>query len=1026
VTEHDLNKQLPRILVVDDSVVERNLSVHMVAKWGYPVEFAASGQEAIELIERDRFQLVLADWQMPGMQGTELCVALRQLDLGQYTYIILMSAQDDEEFLIKALDAGADDVLAKPVDGNELEARLQSAVRRIELQAQLTRKTNELAHAHEVIAQDLRAVSGLQRSFLPEAQSPFQGLNYQWLSVPSKYVSGDHLQVFELQRDVYGFYLLDVSGHGIPAAVKSMQLVQMFADRSNTSIVFEGRLGSDGQRIVSKPRDVVARLNRLFQQTESDLSYFTMIYGVFNTANRNVSLCQAGHPSPLLLSKGSTATVLGGGGYPVGLFELDDFEDIELTLGDDDSLILYSDGVTEVLSSSSEAFGEERLLEFVNQQSSQGRWSELPERIQMRVQHWGGSVIRQKGFEDDVSILMLAPRPGVLDQCDVVDADRQVPELIFRLQEIHESRPATSSVKAGKSVVIVDDSRSFLRIFEAMLHSWGYTVYSAKNGHEALPLIETHQPDFVLTDWDMPGMSGIELCEQVRAQKQNAYTYIIMITGYASRDDLLNSLRVGADDFMTKPVNPGELKVRLQTAERIADLHTGLEHRHTELSQLYEALQRDMREVSRIQRALLPKSKQEPWPFAIQTIYQPHGYVCGKQMGLLETQANEHGFFMLNMAGQDTATALQTMALARWFSMARATRVLFPIEETSSKIRRYLASPEQVLSQLASISPSLKDEPPQFDLLYGLINLDQGTLLVAGIGDWAMVMAQPGLAPAFFGSQGEPPQTPGLGQIIYQGVIAPGSRLYFYPQECANTLGVPKPQVWQQSVLLDDSQGHVLTREFSRLLDSGEHEEGAEGDLCLLGIQWRESFDVQRTELSSSRISELADEFVQTGLATQDEFTAHEKAFKLGEFLNYTAFSAVADTVNIGVLSRAVRTFVEELAYSEEICYNTDLVVSEALTNVMLHGFKDKRPGPAQLTVLAFQRGVGVLIEDLGNCIPQQVLSKMHQEHSFQDGLSLGDLPEGGMGLAFMRMVSQRFVYQAGQNQSPNRLLLLL
>jgi len=1026
VTEHEPNKQLPRILVVDDSVVERNLFVHMVAKWGYPVEFAASGQEAIKLVERHRFQLVLADWQMPGMQGTELCVALRQLDLGQYTYIILMSAQNDEEFLIKALDAGADDVLTKPVDGNELEARLQSAVRRIELQARLARKTNELAHAHDVIAHDLRAVSGLQRSFLPEAQSPFQGLNYQWLSVPSKYVSGDHLQVFELQRDVYGFYLLDVSGHGIPAAVKSMQLVQMFADRSATSIVFEGRLGSDGQRLVSRPRDVVARLNRLFQQTESDLSYFTMIYGVFNTANRQVSLCQAGHPSPLLLSAGKQANVLGSGGYPVGLFDFDDFEDIELTLGNEDALILYSDGVTEVLSASSEAFGEKRLLDFVNQQSSQGRWSDLPERIQMRVQHWGGSVIEQKGFEDDVSILMLAPRPGVLDQRDVVDADRQVPELVFRLQEIQANLPSSLPAKAGKSIVIVDDSRSFLRIFEAMLHSWGYTVHSAKNGHEALALIEKHQPDFVLTDWDMPGMSGIELCEQVRAQKQNAYTYIIMITGYASRDDLLNSLRVGADDFMTKPVNPSELKVRLKTAERIADLHTGLERRHTELSQLYEALQRDMREVSRIQRALLPKSKQYPWPFAIQTIYQPQGYVCGKQMGLLETQANEHGFFMLNMAGQDTATALQTMALARWFSMARATRVLFPVEETSSKIRRYLASPEQVLAQLSSISPSLKDEPPQFDLLYGLINLDQGTLLVAGIGDWAMVMAQPGLAPAFLGTHGEPGQALGVGQVIYQGVIAPGSRLYFYPRECANTLGVPDIQVWQQSVLLDDTQGDVLSREFSRLLDSGRNEVDIVGDLSLLGIQWRESFEVQRLALPSARVSELADEFVQTGLTLQDEFSSHEHAFKLGEFLNYTAFTAVADTVNIGVLSRAVRAFVEELAYTEEVCYNTDLVVSEALTNVMLHGFKDKRPEPAQLTVLAFQHGVGVLIEDWGSSIPAHVLSKMHHEHSFQDDLSLGDLPEGGMGLAFMRMVSRRFVYQAKQNQRGNRLLLLL
>ncbi|WP_138516883.1 response regulator [Limnobacter alexandrii] len=1027
MTEKDSDKQLPRILVVDDSVVERNLFVHMVAKWGYPVEFASSGQEAIKLIERDRFQLVLADWQMPGMQGTELCVAIRQLNLGQYTYIILMSAQNDEEFLIKALDAGADDVLSKPVDGNELEARLQSAVRRIELQAQLARKTNELAHAHDVIAQDLRAVSGLQRSFLPEVQSPYQGLNYQWLSVPSKYVSGDHLQVFELQRDVYGFYLLDVSGHGIPAAVKSMQLVQMFADRSNTSIVFEGRLGSDGQRIVSKPRDVVARLNRLFQQTESDLSYFTMIYGVFNTATHHVSLCQAGHPSPLLVSKGTKAEMLGSGGYPVGLFDLDDFEDIELTLSDEDALILYSDGVTEVLSASSEAFGEERLVEFVNQQCSQGRWSDLAERIQMRVQHWGGPVIAQKGFEDDVSILMLAPRPGVLDQGNVVDSDRQVPELVFRLQEVQANLFTPSVVKAGKSIVIVDDSRSFLRIFEAMLHSWGYTVHSAKNGHEALTLIEKHQPDLVLTDWDMPGMSGIELCEQVRAQKQNAYTYIIMITGYASRDDLLNSLRVGADDFMTKPVNPSELKVRLKTAERIADLHTGLERRHTELSQLYEALQRDMREVSRIQRALLPKSKQEPWPFAIQTIYQPQGYVCGKQMGLLETQANEHGFFMLNMAGQDTATALQTMALARWFSMARATRVLFPVEESSSKIRRYLASPEQVLAQLSSISPSLKDEPPQFDLLYGLINLDQGTLLVAGIGDWAMVMAQPGLAPLFVGAHGESePAAPRLGQVIYQGVITPGSRLYFYPRECGGTLGVPNPETWQQSVLLEDTQGHVLTREFSRLLDSGQQTSGIDGDLSLLGIQWRESFEVERIVLPSARVSELVDEFVQTGLSLQDEFSAYDHALKLGEFLNCIAFSAVADTVNIGVLSRAVRAFVEDLAYTEEVCYNTDLVVSEALTNVMLHGFRDKRPEPARLTVLAFQHGVGVLIEDQGNCIPAQVLARMHHEHSFQDDLSLSDLPEGGMGLAFMRMVSQRFVYQAKQNQQDNRLLLLL
>lgn len=1017
-------KYLPRILIVDDSVVERNLFVHMVAKWGYPVEFAASGQEAIELIKRDKIQLVLADWQMPGMQGTELCSNLRALDLGQYTYIILMSAQNDEEFLIKALDAGADDVLAKPVDGNELEARLQSAVRRIELQAQLANKTDELSRAHEVIAQDLRAVSSLQRSFLPEVASPFSGLNYQWLSVPSMYVSGDHLHVFELLPNVYGFYLLDVSGHGIPAAVKSMQLVQMFSDHSSSSIVFEGRLDADGQRIVSRPRDVVGRLNQLFQQTESDLSYFTMIYGVFNTSTRQVALCQAGHPSPLLLSSDKSVKVLGDGGYPVGLFDLDEYTDIELTLGNEDALILYSDGVTEVLSATGEAFGENRLIEFVNEQAKLGRWADLPERIQMQVQSWGGAAVEQKGFEDDVSILMLAPKPGLLDQRDAVDADRQVPELVFRLQEMQGKPNVELRVENVKSIVIVDDSRSFLKIFEAMLHSWGYIVHCAKNGHEALALIEAHQPDFVLTDWDMPGMSGIELCEQVRSQKQNAYTYIIMITGFATRDDLLNSLRVGADDFMTKPVNPGELKVRLKTAARIANLHTGLERRHDELSQLYEALQRDMREVSRIQRALLPKSKTDPWPYALQTVYQPQGYVCGKQMGVLQTQANEHGFFMLSMPGDDTATALQTMALARWFSMARATKVLFPVEETSSKVRRYLASPEQVLEQLSSISPTLGQEAPQFDLLYGLMNLDQGTLLVAGIGDWSMVMMQPGIEPVLYTVQGTLANAPREGQVVYQGVITPGSRLYFYPQECSTSLGLSDIQSWVDGVLLPDAAGNALGLEFSKLLSPARMPEHVDGDLSLLGIQWRESFDPERIDLSGHRAEELAEEFVELGRSLSDGLTEHVQIVQTGDLLDCLAFSAVADTINIGVLSRAVRSFVENLAFAEDICYNTDLVVSEALTNVMVHGFKESRPEPVLLTVLAFQNTVGVMLEDRGSCIPANVLNNMRQVHSFQDDLELGELPEGGMGLAFMRMVSQRFVYQS--EDGVNRLMLLL
>lgn len=1007
----DPERSLPRVLVVDDSLVERSLFLHMVTKWGYPIDVASSGAEALEKIQKENIQLVLADWQMPGMEGTDLCAQVRKLDSEHYTYIILMSAQSDEEFLIKALDAGADDVLSKPIDGNELEARLQSAVRRIELQAQLQQRTVELGRAHDVIAHDLSTVSGLQRSYLPAEESPFPDFHYQWLSVPSMYVSGDHLNAFKLQDQVYGFYLLDVSGHGIPAAVKSMQLVQMFADQSDTSLLFDMATDEQGLRRVSKPSQVVSRLNMLFQQTETDLSYFTMIYGVVNAATRTVSLCQAGHPSPFLQRADGSVQTLGSGGYPVGLFDEVEYDDIELVLAPNDALLLYSDGVTEVLSPALETFGENRLLGSVSRHKAFEQRRYLLEDIQGDIQAWGGKSVQVHGFQDDVSILMLSleswlsedePKQEFLLAASV--------DPVFRLQD-KPKKSSDDQSERKKSIVIVDDSRSFLRIFEAMLNSWGYKVHSARNGSEALRLIETVQPDFVLTDWDMPGMSGIELCEHVRSQKQNAYIYIIMVTGYASRDDLLNSLRVGADDFLTKPVNPSELKVRLKTAERIANLHINLEQRHEELKQLYEALQRDMREVSRIQRALLPKTKSEPWPCAIQTLYQPSEYVCGKQVGLLETRPNEYGFFMINMPGDDTSTALQAMALARWFSISRATQVLFPIDATTTKQQRFLAPPSEVRREISRVSPSFRANKQAFDLLYGLLNLDQGTLLLAGIGDWTVAIASPG-QPAFFHTAPLPE-----GGVVYQDTISPGTRMFLYPSECGRGLGLDDPHSWQTEVLVSrrggNASGSLLENEFARILRIKPQLNLHRDDLMLVGIQWRENFPPHAWKADEYQLSAWQQKIRLCAQATADTFETHTEALNLGEFRDAMSYSMVCDTQNIGVFSNTLRDFLEKLGLDEAHSYNVDLAVSECLTNVMIHGFRAVHPKPATIAILAFEHGVGAMVCDQGNPVPKAVLDRMRVNTSFDPDLNLIDLPEGGMGLKFMRMVSRRFLYES-------------
>lgn len=1052
----------PKVLVVEGSSDGRSLFVELVQSWGYNLSVSSTAAQALDLLKSENIQLVLSDWELPDSTGLDFAIQVRELSIEHYVYVILMSPQQAEEFLIKALQAGADDVLTKPVDTNELEARLHSAERRIELQAVLSSQNAKLQKAHDVIAQDLRAVSKVQRSYLPPTYCPFPKMDYCWTSVPSQYVSGDHLHVFELVEGVYAFYLLDVSGHGIPAAVKSMQLVQMFSDQAASSIVFSSVGRGQQVKTPASPRNVVARLNKLFQQTDTDLSYFTLIYGHFEPERRKITFCQAGHPSPLVLHPDGGVSVVGKGGYPVGLFEFDEYQDVEVDLQPGELFLIYSDGVTEVLSEKDEQFGEARLLEVVKGKPLDESWFFLPDRLKESIKQWGGENVRQRGFEDDVSILILSHR----DESCIEDVNngrfRETedenfePFFVSTAQSEQEEGVGALVSSEEKTVLIVDDSRSFLRIFEAMLTSWGYKVTAVQSGHQALNILNEFTPDFVLTDWDMPGMSGIELCEHIRQRSTEDYSYIIMITGYASRDDLLRSLRVGADDFLTKPVNPSELKVRLRTAERISSLHSDLARKHAELSDLYKSLQRDMREVARVQRSLLPKNVDSAWPVAIQGLFKPRGFVSGKHFGTLNTKANELGFFMISLPGSDTSSALQAMSLARWFSIERAVQLLFPIEAASVQIHRYLADPEIVWKHLQEITPTVAKEGLEFDLLYGLLNLDQGSLLVGGIGQWELVVAHPREQTRLvssFNSESNPRILPNgrCASVLYQDVIRPGSRVFVLPQTCADELNLSDREDWEERVLLSGSDDISIHDEIARLSakvgsysskvtsasgsglgDDGHHlvlddldAKSAGADLTLMAFQWREYFQIQYIDLDDKTKQEriaYIEELVAGRLDNCLVFKPLECG--LGKFHSVLLSNSVIDPVSIARLSQEARSIAQQLEFDEANIYSIELVLAESLTNVMKHGFYNKRPLVTELCLICFENAMAIVIRDQGSRIPQVALEQLHPDMSYMDDLSVSELPEGGMGLTFMSMVSTCFRYVS--NNSGNELTLLI
>src|SRR5258707_386375 len=126
-------------------------------------------------------------------------------------------------------------------------------------------------------------------------------------------------------------------------------------------------------------------------------------------------------------------------------------------------------------------------------------------------------------------------------------------------------------------VLVADDSRIYRKLVEQTLSEKQYAVLFAKSGREAINLFSEHQPSLVITDWMMPDLSGIELCEHIRSHTRQSYTYLIILTGITEKNKLVKGLAAGADDYLTKPFHSDELLARVGVGRRIVELHRQLE-----------------------------------------------------------------------------------------------------------------------------------------------------------------------------------------------------------------------------------------------------------------------------------------------------------------------------------------------------------------------------------------------------------------------------------------------------------------
>ena len=126
-------------------------------------------------------------------------------------------------------------------------------------------------------------------------------------------------------------------------------------------------------------------------------------------------------------------------------------------------------------------------------------------------------------------------------------------------------------------ILIADDSIVSRHLLEATLHSWGYDVTAACDGLEALEILQQpNAPALAILDWMMPGLTGPEVCNRIRLHAREPYTYILLLTSKSQKEDLIEGMEAGADDYVTKPFDRHELQVRLRAGKRLVDTQAEL------------------------------------------------------------------------------------------------------------------------------------------------------------------------------------------------------------------------------------------------------------------------------------------------------------------------------------------------------------------------------------------------------------------------------------------------------------------
>ena len=335
-----------RILVVDDEPDVEPLVLQRMRRsirsGQYQFVFAQNGVEALQKLEQDTaIDMVLSDINMPQMDGLSLLERIP--DVAPDTRSVIISAYGDMKNIRAAMNRGAFDFVTKPLDFDDLRVTIERTLNNLTAWREAESSRVRLA----AIENELDVASKMQQSILPTEFPTAEGYEVFGSMTPAREVGGDFFDIFNLENGSIGLAIADVSGKGVPAALFMM---------ASRTLLKGSAIG------LNDPGRVLQEVNDLLYDDNEAMMFVTVLYAVYNPATRELTYANGGHNLPVIVhADGSNTVMPSTNGIALGILDGGEFEQSSITCAPGDTVVLYTDGVTEAINVSEEEFGMERL-----------------------------------------------------------------------------------------------------------------------------------------------------------------------------------------------------------------------------------------------------------------------------------------------------------------------------------------------------------------------------------------------------------------------------------------------------------------------------------------------------------------------------------------------------------------------------------------------------------------------------------------------------------------------------------------